>query len=304
VDNPPVHACSFQSAPDVTRRTTYAEVKTAVLAAGRFSTFEADANKHAARLFTQLCSDPTVETFDMGYPWTGVRRRVGLDLPILFSTPMVPPILADRKLQTRRTSKLSGINKNPRDWRFVGMEGRDATFGHVRRQKALAFITCPYGQPGDTLWVREAWKSLAYGPSFGAEVHYRADGHNPEGPWADREKHRRIIDPVPDRDDRYRPVKFGPWKPGIHMPKWAARIWLEVTGVRVERLHDITEADAKAEGVESAGDVYSQPGKLVESYRRGFEYLWGQINGAESWDANPWVWVVEFKRTERKAVAA
>lgn len=138
---------------------------------------------------------------------------------------------------------------------------------------------CPYGKPGDVLWVRESFMELG----FVGNYVFKAD------------------DPIPLNDgDR--------WKPSIHMPKAAARIWLEVTEVKVERLQDITEESAIAEGIESTWTVNRNPGTEYKNYyppnkggkgfsiaRWSFQSLWQSINGAESWTANPWVWVIKFK---------
>ncbi len=134
------------------------------------------------------------------------------------------------------------------------------------------FVQCPFGTVGDRLWVREAWQAVdadcrvvsgrleqnQYPNAF-----YKADGPNP-----------------------------CKWRPSIHMPRWASRITLEITGVRVERLNDISEADAIAEGCQCAGF----PASLTN--RGAFAKLWQSINGDDSWAANPWVWVVEFRRVE------
>ena len=131
---------------------------------------------------------------------------------------------------------------------------------------------CPYGQIGDRLWVREAF----FIDEGKGSVRYRASGH---------------VSP------------FG-WKPSIHMPRWASRILLEITSVRVERLQDISEVDALAEGItESQIDTELKAAEEMDQVepnpaRCCFRYLWEDINGIESWADNPWVWVVEFKKVE------
>jgi hypothetical protein len=127
---------------------------------------------------------------------------------------------------------------------------------------------CPYGQPGDRLWVRETW-----GPCDGGAC-YRAD-----------ENAESLA--VPDG---------GRWRPSIHMPRWASRIDLEVTGVRVERLQDISDADAIAEGSQEPSLVPITGARLSE--RAVIAALWESIHGPGSWGANPFVWVVEFKRDQ------
>jgi hypothetical protein len=164
-------------------------------------------------------------------------------------------------------------------------------------------MACPYGQPGDRLWVREAW---ALSGEFA-----RARGlkfHDPKGVLGEHLRFRAD-------DDGY-DEGVQAWRPSIHMPRWASRINLEVTSIRVERLQDITQEDAKAEGL--AG--ITKDGKLVKygipdrdglpgtdntgwpwsdwdaNPRMAFRTLWAKINGIAAWDANPWLWVVEFRK--------
>lgn len=178
--------------------------------------------------------------------------------PILFSGPMVRAIRECRKWQTRR------IVKPEPDWirPAVGVDG--IAHGYCGSGPTDG-ISCPYGKPGDCLWVREAWAPLVVGNE--RDFIYRADYH------AGLEKR--------DGDQK--------WKPSIHMPRIACRLMLEITGVRVERLQDISEADAVAEGAQCAGF----PAALTNY--GAFGQLWKKINGPDSWAANPWVWVVEFK---------
>jgi len=123
----------------------------------------------------------------------------------------------------------------------------------------------PYGQPGDRLWVRETWRSYPDG------IVYRADY----------------------RDTDFADAVHAPWRASIHMPRSASRIELEVTGLRVERLQDISEADANAEGVKHS--LHLPGGRFA---RENFAHLWWTIHGDESWEANPWVWVVSFVRVK------
>lgn len=209
--------------------------------------------------------------------------------PILFSAPMVRALLAGTKTQTRRVVKydIRGPSEpmDTFDWhdsngKWVGAHGRGYPF-----KKTNAALLSPYGQPGDRLWVREthapqldcslAWERWMNGR--GGEkpiIHYAADAS--ERAWVEK------------------------WRPSIHMPRWASRITLEVTGVRVERLQDISEEDAMAEGCslecmtptgDDSGSAIYGPG--------GYQALWESINGPGSWDANPWVWIVEFKKLEQ-----
>lgn len=204
--------------------------------------------------------------------------------PILFSGPMVRAILAGTKTQTRRVAKeFDGFNVDAILRRFPQQNG------------------CPYGKAGDYLWVREAFKPCASGQvkeGYG-EVRYgyayRADGVTQ---WAQQTTVIHDLTGQPDTG----PMQFRdvPWKPAIHMPRAASRITLEITGVRVERLWDISETDAVAEGIQLLNGRYTFNGGLhesrtaVESYRA----LWESINDPGSWDESPWVWVVEFRRVQ------
>jgi hypothetical protein len=151
---------------------------------------------------------------------------------------------------------------------------------------------CTYGQPGDRLWVRETWQVV--------------DGS---------ERARRIVtDPSPSRGWIEYAATVHPgheppprWRPSIHMPRWASRILLEITAARVERLQDISGEDAVAEGIARDGDGYERfhvdpDAPLGQSFTRNpvlaYRGLWEKINGVGTWDANPLVWVIEFKRVE------
>jgi len=223
--------------------------------------------------------------------------------PILFSATMVRAILDCRKTVTRRVSGLQVINAEPDRYQFLGMvsgPGTSHTAFHDKDTGAQVLVRNPYGQPGDRLWVRETfWKDESgFKPTLllgaKARVHLEYD--------ADLKDHDR---------DELRSTQYR-CKPSIHMPRWASRITLEVTGVRVERLQDISDAQAEAEGIHrlSIGSGYqdrfsAEPlawADVVESDAgredpcRAFRDLWESINGAGSWNANPWVWVVDFKR--------
>lgn len=180
--------------------------------------------------------------------------------PILFSGPMVTAILAGTKTMTRR------VWKDDR-WPCVDR-------AYAATHPGAVSHLCPYGIPGDRLWIRETFALSVPGCERG--VSYRADHRDPRG------------------DGPAHPMK---WRPSIHMPRWASRLTLEVTAVRVERLHDISEADILAEGVtvplaaKMTGIPWSSLPTLHDAWREG----WKHINGAASWDANPWVWVVGFK---------
>jgi len=189
--------------------------------------------------------------------------------PILFSAPMVRAILDGRKTVTRRPVKGAGLK-----WL------EDFTPEYVADP---ANSLCPYGKPGDRLWVRETCFNNDYRQA-GVPVEERADVD--------------LVyraDPLPDWEGEESLIT---WRPSIHMPRWASRILLEITDVRVERLQDISRADIRAEGLqcppELGGDDVSP--NYRDWYPAAWRQLWESINGADSWNANPWVWVVEFKR--------
>jgi hypothetical protein len=158
---------------------------------------------------------------------------------------------------------------------------------------------CPYGQVGERLWVREAFSTDVRDPVNC--VIYTA---TPEyGKYRDTGKLVRSSFPdgsLPTREESKRAMlpKFWKGKPSIHMPRWASRITLEITGVRVERLNEISEEDAIAEGCPIDTPDRFVPGYGAASASGWFSDLWESINGQGSWLANPWVWVVEFKSLE------
>lgn len=207
--------------------------------------------------------------------------------PILFSAPMVRALLDGSKTQTRRVLAHPGG-----DWtndglgRITSKHPKQGRFGlFVRRGLSTDFpecdiVPCPYGQPGDRLWVRETW---AYG------IHAMAAARDENGPFvyaADGTTQGRLCDR---------------WRPSIHMPRTASRITLEITGVRVERLQDISNDDAYSEGTGTWAAETAKDGNKWPSMPRAFQGLWESINGAESWSTNPWVWVIQFKRLEQPA---
>jgi hypothetical protein len=219
--------------------------------------------------------------------------------PILFSAPMVRAILEGRKTQTRRVVKhrVSGPNKpNTIDFydgkRWCGaIDARDLT--------GNALSLCPYGKPGDRLWVRET--CLAKELSDDEAVEYAVQCGDPEYPQFGldgvlypADAHFRPIENTREASERWGKLStYGGRRsavvPAIHMPRWASRITLEIVDVRVQRLNDISERDCCAEG---CGSPITRDCKKPK-----FQGLWESINGAGSWDANPWVWVIEFKRT-------
>jgi len=232
---------------------------------------------------------------------------------------MVRAILKGRKMQTRRKV----FNKRTTDYQSI--EERDDGTPWPWRETEDAqdhWYPCPYGQPGDRLWVREAWRIGAWDDNGALCIDY-FDGPRkewveiPEAADPQSSMYWRLVEQSSDdaakiygNQDRYEwepgnsPCR---WRPSIHMPRWASRILLEVTGVRIERLQDISDRgpanDCTAEGVFHCGipvPTYEQwhGDGFRSSEKWMYRKLWDQINGAGSWDANPWVWVVEFKRVE------
>lgn len=219
---------------------------------------------------------------------------------MIFNAEMVRAILDGRKTQTRRIMKIQPDSPNLGLLRITDSTKRadigkyhwaesNATGTHTRS----ALFACPFGQPGDRIWVRETFSCM------GNEDAHPVDAN---GNLCERENAQRIYrasatqkpgnyglwsSPDPDGFDFE-----GSWTPSIHMPRWASRITLEITDVRVERLNSISEEDALAEGVRATA---LSPAKYV------FGSLWQSIYGADnpqSWQANPWVWVIEFRRVE------
>lgn len=194
--------------------------------------------------------------------------------PILFSAPMVRALLAGTKTQTRRAIKAPASVTS-----FQHFDG--VRWDRMQGTQRGDTINCPYGQPGDQLWVRETFRRDLDRLHSRKLIEYAADDQ-----WRDAGQASAFD--FPD---------IG-WRPSIHMPRSASRITLEVTGVRIERLQDISEADALAEGVNVHPDHHGKPRTSIYSPVQAYRDLWEQINGPGSWDANPWVWVVEFKHLE------
>ena len=253
--------------------------------------------------------------------------------PILFSGSMVRAVLDGSKTQTRRVGKIQSQD-------FVGLKAeavRHATLGYQiqatydaypgRGTARHAICACPFGQPGDQLWVRETWNW--FDPDSiptdraGPRAIFTGNQGNRSIPWVAAYAADGHL-PYPGYEGRDH------WRPSIHMPRWASRITLEITGVRVERLQNISEDDAKAEGCErlhddepgyihredpdwkicpkcggtrlhnaigaSGGVIFDVDCRECDSYLKRYHHLWESINGPASWDLNPWVWVVEFRR--------
>lgn len=206
--------------------------------------------------------------------------------PILFNAPMVRAILSGTKTQTRRVVKQSLVRLGDGDWYAFDHKGINYRV-NARHTTVAAWAHllqfCPYGQPGDRLWVRETCRA--------EELESRLDGvrYLADAAFEPIENTREAGDAWVMMN-HYRGQK-GATVTSIHMPRWASRILLEVVSIRVEQLQDISGSDCTAEGIveESAPDYVFG---LQEAYRN----LWNSINGPGAWESNPWVWVVEFKR--------
>ena len=193
-----------------------------------------------------------------------MKKKIGVvpEHPIIFSGPMVRAILENRKTQTRRVCvgqrELSNVHDFPLD-------------------------LCPYGQPGNRLWVRETWRAHLCAGRSSERIHYAADGS---------------ACPIDGEIIK-------PWRPSIFMPRWASRITLEITGIRVQRLQEIQPEQCVAEGVVKqidGTDLYSNavsPGYAHTHYPQAlFHKLWDAMNAKRgfAWYKNPWVWSISFRR--------
>jgi hypothetical protein len=206
--------------------------------------------------------------------------------PILFSSEMVNAVLAERKTQTRRVIKPL-LRYHPNLGHFWKKDKSLSWMSKTEVAKNLV-TRCPYGQPGDRLWVKETWKAEELVLNGLDGIRYRAD-------------------------DCFRPIENNqaaaelwvvakregqPWRPSIYMPRWASRITLEIISVRVEKVQEISEKDAEAEGIHLLGlpeiERYNHPRKHIAAFRE----IWNLINAKRGygWDVNPWVWVIDFKK--------
>ncbi|PKR55443.1 hypothetical protein [Thalassospira marina] len=217
--------------------------------------------------------------------------------PILFSAPMVRAILDGRKTQTRRVIKPQPYSDNHNNCIWNGCnygQGSNGNphFDHLASplpSSKTKKVNCPYGKPGDLLWVRESWQALSFGDYLPTKDHVSDVRYMATDKLAGLDKDAR----------------GWPWRPSIHMPRWASRITLEITDIRVQRLNQIAAEDARAEGVDQRSkkvrefDLLGASNDVADriylnACRWEFRDLWERINGPDSWDANPWVWAVSF----------
>lgn len=209
--------------------------------------------------------------------------------PILFTGPLVNAILKSDKTQTRRVIRTEW-------WRCLDPEDPD--------DRNAAIKQCPYGQPGDRLWIRETFRYVILKSDLHYSVNYKAGG------WKSCKRHGpKSLDVT--KATSYEGSEAWPWKPSIHMPRWASRLTLAITNVRVERLQDISTNDALAEGVNLTpfwmpnelnarpfGEKWWDDFYFWTNYPQlVFQRLWDSLNARRGypWTSNPWVWVIEFK---------
>lgn len=215
--------------------------------------------------------------------------------PILFNGEMVRAILEGRKTQTRRVVKPQPDLPRKHRWSWT-LEKDRLTWGRAPWPKSDPInhfvegeAKCPYGQPGDRLWVRETWQTqelpdgldgVLYKASLNTANEFRPIENTQEAGYKWLEAHRR---------DQH-------WRPSIHMPRWASRITLDITDVRVERVQEISDEGLFAEGWDGPGRAMDVP-----DVANWFTYLWNSINEKRGfgWTTNPWVWVIEFKKVEQ-----
>lgn len=207
---------------------------------------------------------------------------------MIFNGEMVRAILDGRKTQTRRIMKNQPAGDYPETPALIRNVGTGFQWHGLYGESSI--FNCPLGSIGERIWVRETYQ----GPLFDYEQmeSYLEDSSKFEKP--DFCVYRADGNPAPEFYDADDNLHCG-WRPSIHMSRWASRITLEITDVRVERLNAISEEDAQAEGVQPACYEITPP---EAAYRVSFGEVWRGIYGEESWAANPWVWVIEFKRVE------
>lgn len=197
---------------------------------------------------------------------------------VIFNSEMVRAILAGRKTQTRRIVKSVPTTHDFHGWIMSSTCAKDEgkavwAIGDSPLLKDPIRLNCPLGKIGEQLWVRETWQC----------------GLCTESTFAYKATHK----PSDLEEGWYEKIK---WRPSAQMPRWASRILLEITGVRVERLQSISEEDAKAEGFDNSQSDAANSIGWFEKPIRAFRRAWENIYGADGWDSNPWVWVIEFRR--------
>lgn len=222
--------------------------------------------------------------------------------PILMHSRSINGILEGRKTQTRRIMKVQPQpNVETWDWAWP-LPGKKTTPGSktywrndcAPNQRISTFYS-PYGPSGDRLWVRETWGIFSV-DSGTVSIGFKQ--RIPEGKTiADTDGGLNVLN-VDAEIVKWSELRINTdkWRPSIFMPRWASRLSLEITGIRVERVQDISEADAKAEGVQLSDEWTGCADDLSGYYREAFQFLWDDTNGKGAWDRNDWTWVVDFKR--------
>ncbi|CAY73975.1 hypothetical protein EPYR_01595 [Erwinia pyrifoliae DSM 12163] len=224
--------------------------------------------------------------------WNFIRGQTMKERPILFSHQRVRALLSGQQRQTRRIMKSQPLE--PGQDNHEGCYGIDVLGNHLQGNRVLSLDNlshhCPYGQPGDRLWVRETWR----GPIVPAEDIVRYQQSPSQFKKADYCQYQADSS-IYSADDQ---EQLGGWQAGIHMPRWASRIDLLITDIRVEKIQDISDDDVMAEGVQvethflnNFFTLQSEAGSAKDAYRK----QWVTLYGCNSWEANPWVWVIEFK---------
>lgn len=242
------------------------------------------------------------------------------EIPMLFSTPMVAALGNGTKTMTRRMKGLEYVNVVPDVFRFVAIIGHPkwgfcARFIDITLNQAVD-VRIPYGNAGDRIYVRENFKMVGWdfedgivNLEFADGTQYEFDDVGDGSEWVvnqlEKLEDKGVLKMVEGEDRMEYTGKHHPFSPSIHLPKWGSRFWIDIGEIVVERLQDISEQDAISEGVEkdSSGwyktyggpDVWGRTHK-ERTAKKSFQTLWKSINGVESWDKNPWVWVIKFKK--------
>lgn len=233
-----------------------------------------------------------------------------MDSPLLASPELVPPIIAEIKTETRRLRGLKKINENPDRYSLIEMVYFDQS-----QQYYAAFlddetgedvtIKSPFGFRGDRLWIRENWfVDKKYNKIKPTDLPIRTE-QTTHGDQSFRVRCFYAADFI----GKELPGNAGKFRPSIHLPRWYSRVTLEILDLYVERLHDITEESAVAEGVSKAWQdangifwhEHEKTAKVVGGhgdYKTGFQAVWTKLNGGHSWKRNPWVWVIKFKKID------
>lgn len=238
------------------------------------------------------------------------------DGPILFKPELVVAIYSDRKTVTRRVNDLDLVNKNPSSWSrpviVQKMPAGSRTFWGFTRRDDQFVVRCPFGEVGDRLWVREIfspYEPIGGGrgsrPAAKIETASYVVFHDGGQVYRDPFHYYPPTKPYDPHGDRksFSGIK---WRPSIHMPRWASRLTLEIVSVRIERLQEITEAQALAEGlppeqsdITLVRNALLKGSMVVDRFARGWDEINGHRNrGRYKWKRNPYLWVIEFKRLE------